>query len=131
RVLVCEARLEDGWQDVDLSPSLNGKSNLQSDFRKFLQATSSCFRILPEFKLVVADMQIMLQDLRRWLEQVELGIFGQPAGSRQNLERELIEELKVPVLPMLAALFEKFEESCRRIDEDLRPAHCAYVKRQL
>src|SRR5207249_3357503 len=33
--------------------------------------------------------------------------------------------------PMLGVLFERFEESCGRIEPELRPAHRSYVKRQL
>src|SRR5215471_57240 len=70
---LCEATLEDSWLDVDLAGSNNGHPDLKSDFGEFMRSSQGAFRVLPEFKLVVADMQILLQDLRRWLEQVELG----------------------------------------------------------
>ena len=34
-------------------------------------------------------------------------------------------------MPPLASLFERFEEACKSIEPDLRPAHRYYVKRQL
>ncbi len=130
-VLVCEAQLEDSWIDVNLSVSGNGESRVQSDFQGFMRASQEAFRILPEFKLVVADMQIFLQDLRRWLEQVELGVMSQPSGDRQRYEHNVIHELQEPVLRTVGTLFEKFEQSCQNIPSDLQPAHCNYVKRQL
>jgi extracellular factor (EF) 3-hydroxypalmitic acid methyl ester biosynthesis protein len=96
-----------------------------------MRSSQESFRILPEFKLTVADMQIFLQDLRRWLEQVELGVLSQPAGDRQEYERRIIRELQEPVGRALETLFEKFEECCQRIPAELQPAHCSYVKRQL
>lgn len=130
-VVVCEANLEDSWVDVDLALARNGESKLELDFQEFMRSSQDAFRILPEFKLVVADMQILLQNLHRWLEQIELGILSQPSGSRQQFEREIVQELQQPILPLLGMLFEKFEASCRNIEPDLQPAHRNYVKRQL
>src|SRR5207249_2678225 len=96
-----------------------------------MRNTQASFKILPEFKLVVADMQILLQDLRRWLEQVELGVLSQPSGSRQQFEQDIIQDLQKPISPMLGMAFERFEERCRNIEPDLQPAHRTYVKRQL
>jgi extracellular factor (EF) 3-hydroxypalmitic acid methyl ester biosynthesis protein len=130
-VVVCEAHLEDSWVDVDLAVARNGESKLEVDFQEFMRNSQDAFRILPDFKLVVADMQILLQNLHRWLEQIELGILSQPSGSRQELEREIIQGLHKPILPVLGALFEKFEASCGAIEPHLQPAHRNYVKRQL
>lgn len=129
-VAVCEVHLEDSWVDFD-SITANGSSTLQGKFLEFMRSAQQSFHILPEFKLVVADMQIFLQDIRRWLDQVELGILAQPSGSRQQLEQQVIADAQQPILPMLALLFEKFEETCLKIPPELRPAHRTYVKRQL
>jgi extracellular factor (EF) 3-hydroxypalmitic acid methyl ester biosynthesis protein len=129
-VVVCEVQLEESWVDFD-SITANGTSTLQGKFLEFMRSAQQAFHILPEFKLVVADMQIFLQDVRHWLDQVELGIQAQPSGSRQQLEQQVIADAQQPILPMLGLLFEKFEEVCRRIPPELRPAHRTYVKRQL
>src|SRR5213075_1399085 len=55
-MLVCEATIEDGWLDVDLSSSA-----LEPQLRDFLQTWSRAFQISSEYKLVVADMQAFLQ----------------------------------------------------------------------
>src|ERR1044071_6985029 len=67
-VVVCEVHLEDSWVDFD-SITSNGSSTLQGKFLEFMRSAQQSFHILPEFKLVVADMQIFLQDVRRWLDQ--------------------------------------------------------------
>src|SRR6185369_7973370 len=98
---------------------------------EFLKEQQKVNIVRPDFKVVVADMQTMLNDLRRWMEQVELGVRSQPSANRNELERDIIRELQNPILPSLIPLFERFEETCGSIEEDLRPAHGTYVKRQI
>ncbi len=129
-VILCEVALKDGW--IDVRSVLPGEGNqLRAEFDEFVRHWQKNYKVLPEFKLVVADMQSLLTDLRLWLEQVELGIMAQPADRRQEVEYGVISELQKPVLPMLETQFERFEEACRRIEPDLQPAHRAYVQRQL
>src|SRR2546426_7030633 len=100
-VLVCEANLEDNWIDIQ---SVTGKpGELQADFREFLQRWQKNYKVRPEFKLVVADMQSLFADLRLWLDQVELGIRSSPGGERMEMERQAAEELAGPILPVIEA----------------------------
>ena len=130
-LLVCEATLEDSWLDVDLFSSMSQKDRLQTEFNEFLQEWEKIHRVVPEFKVVVADMQTLLSDLRRWLEQVELGIRSEPTGDRHEIERNVIHELHKPILQATSSLFGQFEQTAGRIEADLQPIHRAYVKRQL
>jgi len=128
---VCEASLDEAWLDVDLFSPINQRDKLLAEVGEFLREQQKVNIVRPDFKVVVADMQTMLNDLRRWMEQVELGVRSQPSANRNLLEREIIHELQNPILPSLIPLFERFEETCGTIEEDLRPAHGTYVKRQL
>lgn len=130
-ILVCEATLNDSWLDVDIFTSMFTAKNLKGEFTDFLKEWEKFQMIVPDFKIVVADMQTLLMDLRGWLEQVELGIRSEPSQSRSALEREIIEELKAPVIQTAEGLFKRFEDVSGRIDEDSQPVHRAYVKRQL
>ncbi|MEW6159954.1 MAG: SAM-dependent methyltransferase, partial [Verrucomicrobiota bacterium] len=130
-LLICEATLDEAWLDVDLFSLPNRREKLQLEVADFLREWSKVYTVKPEFKVVVADMQTLLIDLRRWMEQVELAVRSQPSADRLQVERELIEDLRDPVLPALVPLFERFEETCRQIEEPLRPAHGSYVKRQI
>lgn len=130
-LIVCEATLDEAWLDVDLFSPINQRDKLLSEVSEFLKEQQKIHIVKPEFKVVVADMQTMLNDLRRWMEQVELGVRSQPSANRNELEREIIRELQNPILPSLIPLFERFEETCGAVPEDLRPAHGTYVKRQL
>src|SRR6185436_15817606 len=88
-------------------------------------------KVIPGFKVVVADMETLLGDLRRWLEQVELVVRSQASGNRPQMERDVIGELQEPMLPLVNSLFGRFEEIAGGIAEDLQPVHRTYVKRQL
>src|SRR5436190_12467376 len=129
--LLCEATLADGWIDPGLRDSASFREQLRSDFAEFVRTSMSGYKILPEFKLVVADLQTFLHDLRHWVDQAEFGVRRQRAGSQSEDEREVLRTLDGEVRPFLVRLFERFEESCGSIDSDLRPVHAHYVKQQL
>src|SRR6267378_334976 len=84
--LVCEAKLDEAsFSIASLSP-LEATNRLHEGFGDFLNQWQKVYKVLPEFKVVVADMQTFLADLRLWLEQLELEIRADPA--RNRLERE-------------------------------------------
>ncbi len=130
-VLVCEATLNDSWLDVDIFTSMFTAKNLKTEFTDFLKEWEKFRMVVPDFKIVVADMQTLLMDLRGWLEQVELGIRSEPSKNRDEMEREIVQELKAPVMQTAERLFKRFEDVSSKIDDDIQPIHRAYVKRQL
>ena len=77
-MLVCEATLDEAWLDVDLFALVNQPKELQADFTDFFKEWERIHMILPQYKIVLADMQNYFIDLKRWLEQVELGIRSSP-----------------------------------------------------
>src|ERR1051325_11153966 len=107
--LVCEATLDDSWMDIQ--PVLDGMQNrLDVEFVEFLQRWQSAYKVLPEFKVVVVDMQSMLAEMRLWLDQVEWTIRSSPTGERVEMERQAARELAGPILPTIDALGDRFEE---------------------
>jgi extracellular factor (EF) 3-hydroxypalmitic acid methyl ester biosynthesis protein len=131
-MLICEASLSDeGWIDIDiLSPSQN-KGRLLTEFAEFLRETEKSYRVMPDFKIVVADMHTMLSDLRRWMEQVELGVRSLPTGDRIQAEREVLLQMEEPIVPTVYPLMKRFEESAAIIPLEQQPVHRSYIKRQL
>ena len=125
---VCEATLEEGSLKLDLSQIGNPENVLPSAFKSFLHRWQTFYKILPEYKLVVADIQSFLHELRLWLDQLELRISGS-AEERANMERAILREL--PALPILYALFERFEIVAASIPKELVSAHRAFGQRQL
>jgi len=130
-MLICEAELDESWLEVDIFTPITQPGRLRKEFAEFLKEWNRVHQILPAYKVVVADLQTYFVDLRRWLEQVELGIRSSPTGDRAPMEREVIDDLRDEVLPSIDRLFLRFEEVAYGIASDLQPLHRTYVKRQL
>ncbi|HSI63236.1 MAG TPA: class I SAM-dependent methyltransferase [Candidatus Saccharimonadia bacterium] len=131
-MLICEASLaDDGWIDVDILAPAQNKDRLLAEFAEFLRETEKTYSVAPDFKLVVADIHTLLSDLRRWMEQVELGVRSLPAGDRLTAERETIKQLEVPIIPAVTPLLERFEATAVNIAPELQPVHSSYIKRQI
>ena len=132
QVLVCEAALDEGLLVAAASDSSAGRNGkLQVKFDQFIHEWQKLYQILPEFKLIVADMQMFLTDLRLWFEQFELSLRDVPADERGAAERQLIKSLDRSIWTSLNHLFEKFELVSKNIPKELEPAHSLYAKRQL
>ena len=127
---VCEAALEEGsWIDVEFDHMANGR--LRKDFAEFIVEWQKLYRVLPEYKGVIADLQTFLTDLRLWLEQVELGIRSSPSMQRVELERHVLDELAEPIISNIDGFIERFETIAESLDPALQPTHRQYLRRQL
>jgi extracellular factor (EF) 3-hydroxypalmitic acid methyl ester biosynthesis protein len=129
--LVCEAALDESWVDEGIFALLNDRSKLKDAYNQFVKQWERLYKIRPELKVLIADMQVFLTDLRLWLEQVELGIRSTPTGDRVQLEKEIVRALAPSVIGTLNPLFEQFEILALDIDEDQKLAHHTYIKRQI
>ena len=130
-LLICEAELDESWLDVDLFTNATSPQRLREEFGQFVKEWQKIERITPSFKAAVADMQTLLMDLRRWLEQVELGIRSDPSASRDQLEKSVINELQDPILPTVSSWFTRFDEVSDEVEEEERPVHRAFARRLL
>jgi extracellular factor (EF) 3-hydroxypalmitic acid methyl ester biosynthesis protein len=130
-MVICEVTLDEAWLDIDLFSPVNQRDKLRTEFAQFIKEWEKIHAILPEFKVVVADIQTLLADLRRWLEQVELGIRSSPSGDLRSIEQEVLEELRQPIIPAVNEVFERFEDIAGRVNGELQPVHRTYLKRQL
>ncbi len=129
---VCEATLaENSWQTLAAIPSLSESGRLQKEFDAFMHSWQKLYRIVPEYKLVIADMQSFFMDLRGWLEQVEFALRSSTNGDYAQAEQEAATELARSVIPCMNALFQKFEAVAEALEKDDTPAHRDYMRRQL
>jgi len=130
-MLLCEATLDESWLDVDLFSPIAHPDRLLSEFDDFILEWRKIQAVAPEFKIVVADFQTLLVDLRRWLDQVELAVRAEPAGLRTEKERVVLQSLEGRILPEIGAWMDRFDTVADRIAPDVRPAHRVYARRQL
>jgi len=130
-VTVCEVILDDASFDAEFFSALGQQGRMREQFDDFLRGWQTVCKVLPEFKLAVADIETFLIDCRRWMEQVELGIRSSPTSNRAEQERAVINELAPQVMPVLDTLFEKFETVFGRLSQDERAVHRNYIQRHL
>jgi extracellular factor (EF) 3-hydroxypalmitic acid methyl ester biosynthesis protein len=128
---VCDATLDEAsWTGLDFSaPAADGQ--VAQAYKNFLGEWQKFYQVSPAFKVIVADMQTFLTDLRLWLDQVELGVRAAPASHRSSLEQKIAGELGPIILPQLTIFFEKFESCLHAVVPELLPAHQSFARRQL
>jgi extracellular factor (EF) 3-hydroxypalmitic acid methyl ester biosynthesis protein len=125
--VMCEAGLGDSWADIDFG----AMGSLPSQFHQMLGRWQQEYRIAADYKLIVADMQSFLLELRSWLEQIELGIRAAPSGDRIELENRIVASLEPAIMPCIDTLFEKFESVAATIDREREASHWKYMRRHL
>jgi extracellular factor (EF) 3-hydroxypalmitic acid methyl ester biosynthesis protein len=130
-VVTCRANLEDAWLEEDIAGLALQPAQIPSAFCNLIRGWQQVYKIVPEYKLVIADIQSFLYELRHWTEEVELGLANSASGKRDGTERGLIDGLLKPLTPCLNHLFEKFELASGKIAAELQATHGLYVKRQL
>lgn len=130
-VLLCSVALEEAWPKLAVAGLARTSEGLRNGFEELVQQWRQVQRIRAEYKLIVADLQSFLHELRHWCEQVELGFRPTQERSGEGYERAVVEELAVAVAPSLNTLFEQFEYVAGRVEEEHRPTHAAYAQRLL
>jgi extracellular factor (EF) 3-hydroxypalmitic acid methyl ester biosynthesis protein len=128
--VVCQATLGESYFEAAESPS-ESMPRLSHQFKDFLGAWQNSYRVLPEFKAVVADIRSLLADFRIWVDRLELGARSSPSGERSERQREIIEELGPPAVRTIDALHERFEEIGRNLEEHMRGVHIHFARQQL
>ena len=127
--IICEVRLDES--SFSVASFSDAGALAKAGFEVFLDQWQRNYRVLPEFKVVVADMQTFLSDLRLWLEQVELEIRSMPSGDRVEAEQQTVAELGNSMVPAFNAMHERLEALSAGIDPELRPVHQNFAMRQL
>jgi len=129
--IICDATLDEAnWAGLDFTAPLPD-GQLANEFKNFLGEWQKFYKVSAEFKIVVADLQTFLTDLRLWLEQVDLGLRAAPASQRHSREQKIAGELAPAILPLLTNFFEKFESALRQVEPELLSAHQHFARRQL
>lgn len=129
--IVCEANLDDSSFDPEFFSFVAQPDLLRARFKEFVNDWQKVIQVQPEFKVALADIQTFLIDLRRWVEQIELGVRSSPVSDRVQLENAALDQLRGEVVPMLDSLFEKFEEIAMSLDSQEQAVHRSYAQRLL
>lgn len=130
-MLLCETTLDESWLDVDLFSPIAQPLRLRAEFDAFMAEWRKNRAVTPDFKVAVSDFQMLLMDLRRWLDQVELGVRSEPLGVRSEMERTVLRELEGRILPEVGEWMDRFDLVASGVLAESRAAHRAYARRLL
>jgi extracellular factor (EF) 3-hydroxypalmitic acid methyl ester biosynthesis protein len=123
--VTCRALLDERGVNTSLLAD-NGATS----FEEFQKRWLAGYRIVPEFKIVVADVTILLSQVSRWMDFVQLTMRAEKNGEAEEAEKKFVTELAPRVIKSFNAQHERFEELAYRIDPDLRDAHRSFTWRQ-
>lgn len=130
-LLICEVSLGESWLDIDIFSPFGPQKNIRSEFEDFLKGWERTQAVITDFKVMIADIQMFLTDLRRWLEQVEFSIHSDPKADQSRVEKEVLKDLEDIIWQRSEKLFYRFEGVTLGIEESLQPVHRFYAKQQL
>ena len=122
---VCEVALSEAGVNLEMLPSPDAES-----YETFTQQWLAAYRIAPEFKLVVADAGILLNNVRQWMNQLELAIRAAHPQHAPQKERECLARVTPRFFAAFDAQLERFEEQSSRLSPDLRGAHQNHAARE-
>jgi extracellular factor (EF) 3-hydroxypalmitic acid methyl ester biosynthesis protein len=125
---LCEAKLDDlGAETAFFLPATGLDENLPEAYETFFRAWQNNYRVSPEFKVLVADVESYLTGVRHWLEQLEFGL--KESGTRAAQERVILETVAPRVIAAFNSQHERFEEMINALPPEARGAHQDFVRR--
>jgi extracellular factor (EF) 3-hydroxypalmitic acid methyl ester biosynthesis protein len=127
---ICEVKLDDLGAETDffLQPAVAGPDGEQA-YARFFRQWQKHYRISPEFKLQVTDIQAFLVATRQWLEQVEFDLGLRADHGRPAPEYAGLEAIAGRVISAFNAQHERFEELAYAIPGEHYGAHQEFVRR--
>jgi len=128
---VCEATLEEAWVDASLQSLTPTPQGVQAGFHQFMEQWGKSYRVLPEFKVVIADIHSYLLDLRNWMDQLEMTLRSTPNGSQAAREHELMDALTPGTNAAIGDLYDRFDNVARTVEPEFVPVHQVFGRRQL
>ena len=128
---ICSVLLDDYCFNNEFFTALSQPGNLRQCFRDFIGSWQKVCTVRADYKVAVADIVTFLLDLRRWMEQVELGIRASPSADGSVQERAALDAVTPEAIPVLDELFGKFEAIAAQLSAEEQPAHRGYIQRHL
>jgi extracellular factor (EF) 3-hydroxypalmitic acid methyl ester biosynthesis protein len=130
--VVCEVTLdESSWTNLNLALALGHDGELAGEFKNFLNEWQKFYKVRPEFKVVIADLQTFLGDLRAWLDHVEIAVRSFSPAGQTKWGQEIACQLESKVVPAIQNLTEPLEDTMNCLEPDLVPVHRAFCRRLL
>ena len=123
--LLCEVALDERGISLEMLPSLETES-----FENFTRQWMAAYRVAPEFKVVVADVSILLSNVRLWMGQLEITARATEPQRVAEKQHEFLSRVSSQVIASFNAQHERFEDQAYRISLELRGAHQNHAWRE-
>jgi len=126
----CEAKLSAPETEAAffLPPPAAGLTP-QAAYDEFFRQWQNDYRITPEFKVLVTDIQAFLTGVRQWLEQIQFELRENNDKNAAAREREILESTAQRVITTFNLQHERFEELAYAIPPELHGTHQDFVRR--
>ncbi len=126
--LLCEAKLDDlGSETAFFLPPTETTTDRQDAYEVFFQSWQKEYRLAPEFKVLVADVQSYLTGVRHWLESLEFGLKDSPELAAQ--EQAILDSVAPKIIEAFNHQHERFEEMLYELPREALGAHQEFVRR--
>ncbi|HTD66958.1 MAG TPA: class I SAM-dependent methyltransferase [Candidatus Limnocylindria bacterium] len=102
-----------------------------ASYEMFQREWLTSYKIRPEFKVVVADVEIFLSNLRQWLDDMALSLQANHNGNAAEQERDLMEQISPRLVASFNSVHERFEDIASKIDPEFRAVHQDFARRRL
>jgi extracellular factor (EF) 3-hydroxypalmitic acid methyl ester biosynthesis protein len=130
--IICEATLDGlAWKHFNWPSIAQQPAKLVEEFKVFFERWQEFYKIIPEFKIVVVNMQAFLDDLRAWSEEVQLEINHLAEPIRLQFEIDAVNALLPSIVNACDTFIREFESITPKLDKEAHPAYRAYFRRQL
>jgi extracellular factor (EF) 3-hydroxypalmitic acid methyl ester biosynthesis protein len=130
--VVCEVKLDEAhWSGLDSDWLTKRHGQITEQFKSFIRDWQKFSKVSPEFKIVIADMQSFLHDLRLWLDRVELETRTLAEPMRTQREKAVIDALAAPVIEIIDSFINRFESIVAGLEKEAHPNHYTHLRRQL
>lgn len=123
--LICEAKLAGKWQ-LDSFRTDDFFNNISEHLEQHTVRWAAEQEIVPEFRMVVADLETYLSGLENWCEQVECGGL-KGSEERQKREAEVLQKLGPIVSLEIESHFADYERVTAGLEEGVRRVHRAHL----
>jgi extracellular factor (EF) 3-hydroxypalmitic acid methyl ester biosynthesis protein len=122
----CEVLLDERGVHADALPSGSGE-----EFERFLAGWLVPYQLASAFKVAVADFEILMMQLRRWLNQVDVKLRSSDPDTLQSRMQDVIPRIAPKVIASIKSQHERFEELFSALPFEQQVVHRNYAATKL
>ena len=128
-MVIISASLIDAWSDLS---GLRTGEGLKEETQRFVNDWEDSHVLRPSYQLIVGTIRNFLEELSLWLDEAETGLLEMgDTDSSDSQRQEFYEEVENPLRPIIASLYEKFEEEAMRVPYEDVMTHKSFARREL